>query len=164
MFTFLFLKLKGNNKIILISFTEINIYNLGFRKIFLMMSINIFVSDMKLTLDFYSQLGFTFTEKDYTKNYVKVNFQDVSLCFYSFNIVQEYFNDNSIDSSNKHSFELSFRLEKPIEVDQLYYKLTKAGFKSFKEPSDSDWDQRVAFVVDPNNNLIELCAFLTKSN
>lgn len=123
-------------------------------------TINIFVIDMKKTLDFYSLLGFHFDDNAYLKEYVKLSFDNFSLCFYSLNIVQEYFTNNSIQTSSNHQFELSFRMFSPTDVDKTFNKMVKNGCKVFKEPENSDWNQRVAFLLDPDNNIIELCADL----
>jgi predicted lactoylglutathione lyase len=127
-------------------------------------SVNLFVRNINKTLQFYSLLGFTFNEVDYKKDYVKLAFGPISLCFYSEKIVTSFFNDPTISSSRNHSFELSFRVDQPKEVDLIYNKMVENGYNSFKQPINSDWNQRVAFLTDPDNNLVEICAFIKKEN
>lgn len=127
-------------------------------------TINLFIKDMRKTLEFYHLLGFTFPEDDFSKDYVKIEFDSISLCFYTEKTVKEYFKKESFHSSPNHQYELSFRVEKPDTVDLLYDKLIKRGHPSIKSPNNSDWNQRTAFVTDPDNNLIEICSFLNKSN
>lgn len=123
-------------------------------------SINLFVNDMKKTLDFYSLLGFTFQKEEYNKDYVKIEFETVTLCFYSNEIVRKYFKKDKIDSNTNHQYELSFRVSTPEEVDTLYKKITDLGHLSMKKPEKSEWGQRTAFLIDPDHNLIEICSFM----
>ena len=123
-------------------------------------TINLFVQNMKKTLFFYGLLGFTFSEDDYEKSYVKLNTSSVSLCFYSQDTVNEFFNSELIHSNSSHQFELSFRVDKPEEVDTIYNKMIEQGYNSFRKPENSTWNQRVAFLKDPDNNLIEINALL----
>ena len=123
-------------------------------------TINLFVQNMEKTLTFYTFLGFTFSEEDYAKNYVKIDNGSVSLCFYNLEIVEEYFSHDLIKSNSNHQFELSFRVNDPDEVDAIYDELINHGYDSFKKPENSNWHQRVAFILDPDNNLIEISAFL----
>ena len=126
-------------------------------------SINLFVKDMNQTLKFYSLLGFSFQKDDYSKNYIKISFGTTSLCFYTEKITKEFFNKESIHSGTNYKYELSFRVDSPQEVDEVYEKIIAQGNPSIKKPLNADWNQRVAFVTDPDNNLIEICAFLEKS-
>lgn len=126
-------------------------------------SINLFVTEMERTLKFYSLLGFTFDKESYTKNYVKITFGMLSLSFYTQKVVKDFFKKEDFHSGPNHQYELSFRVDKPEEVDSLYEKVVTHGYASIKEPVDSDWNQRTAFITDPDNNLIEICAFLHKT-
>lgn len=123
-------------------------------------SINLFVSDMKNTLSFYETLGLKFSSEDFAKDYVKKEYNSVALCFYTKKIVKDFFNNLNITNSINNSYELSFRVDNKEDVDSIYNKLVKKGYKSIKDPENSSWNQRVAFVHDPDNNLIEICAFL----
>lgn len=123
-------------------------------------SINLFIDNMKRTLSFYSLLGFEFSKEDYSKNYVKIDFGSCSLCFYSTNIVKDFFKDERISTNKNHQYELSFRVDSANDVDTLYNKMISNGYHSVKEPENTEWKQRTAFITDPDNNLIEICAFL----
>ena len=57
---------------------------------------------------------------------------------------------------------LCFLQTSPSKVDELYLKITKAGFSSEKEPWDAFWGQRYASVKDPDGNQIDLFATLEK--
>lgn len=55
---------------------------------------------------------------------------------------------------------LCFVQASPKLVDEVFAKITKAGFKSIKEPWDAFWGQRYASVLDPDGNQIDLFAAL----
>lgn len=123
-------------------------------------SINLFVTEMNKTLSFYKILGLDFSEDDYSKDYVKKEYNSVALCFYTKKIVKDFFEELDISNSLNSNYELSFRVEMQEEVDSIYSKLMNKGYVSVKKPENSSWNQRVAFVNDPDHNLIEICAFL----
>lgn len=53
---------------------------------------------------------------------------------------------------------LCFKQETPKKVDELYSKLTEAGFESVKAPWDAFWGQRYSSVTDPDGNQIDIFA------
>ncbi len=46
----------------------------------------------------------------------------------------------------------------PEEVDAVYARVTGAGYKGLREPWDSPWGQRYAFLQDPDGNRVDLFA------
>jgi catechol 2,3-dioxygenase-like lactoylglutathione lyase family enzyme len=56
---------------------------------------------------------------------------------------------------------LAFECESPAEVDELYARVTKAGFHGEKEPWDAFWGQRYAQLQDPNGVSVDLYAALS---
>lgn len=126
-------------------------------------SINLFVENMERTLKFYSLLGFLFDKESNKKDYVKISLGNVSLCFYTEKIVKQFFKNEDFYAGPNHQYELSFRVDEPEKVDSIYEKIIKNGYTSIKKPVDTEWNQRTAFITDPDNNLIEICAFLYKT-
>lgn len=55
---------------------------------------------------------------------------------------------------------LCFKQTDPEKVDALYSQISKAGFKTLKPPWDAFWRQRYASVLDPDNNQIDIFAWL----
>lgn len=55
---------------------------------------------------------------------------------------------------------LCFKQDSPRMVDEVFAKITKAGFGAVKEPWDAFWGQRYASVRDPDGNQIGLFAIL----
>lgn len=57
---------------------------------------------------------------------------------------------------------LCFKQNSPADVDKIYKRVIKAGFKSVNKPWDAFWGQRYANVSDPDGNQIDLYAPLKK--
>lgn len=56
------------------------------------------------------------------------------------------------------SFELAFPCRAPIDVDETYEKLIKAGATPIHSPEDKPWGQRNALFADPDGNIHEIFA------
>ncbi|OWY60168.1 hypothetical protein B7486_70625 [cyanobacterium TDX16] len=50
---------------------------------------------------------------------------------------------------------MSFTVELD-QVDQTYLAAVAAGAVGLKEPEDKPWGQRVGFVADPDDHLLEI--------
>ena len=55
---------------------------------------------------------------------------------------------------------LAFECASPREVDELYARVTEAGFHGEKEPWDAFWGQRYALLGDPDGVRINLYSAL----
>lgn len=53
---------------------------------------------------------------------------------------------------------LAFECENPAEVDEIYARVTGAGFHGEREPFDAFWGQRYASVLDPDGVPVDLYA------
>jgi len=62
--------------------------------------------------------------------------------------------------SRANGNQLSFALEcaSPAEVDEIYARITGAGFDGEKEPWDAYWGQRYALLLDPDAVRVNLYA------
>jgi uncharacterized glyoxalase superfamily protein PhnB len=58
------------------------------------------------------------------------------------------------------SFELSFPLDTPEEVDRVYADILTKGAKPIMAPATMSWGHRTAFFADPDGNIHELFAEL----
>jgi catechol 2,3-dioxygenase-like lactoylglutathione lyase family enzyme len=58
---------------------------------------------------------------------------------------------------------LAFECASPAEVDELYVRVTAAGFQGDKDPWDAVWGQRYAQLRDPDGVPIDLYAALGSS-
>ncbi len=55
---------------------------------------------------------------------------------------------------------LAFECESPAQVDEVYARVTGAGFHGEKEPWDAFWGQRYAQLQDPDGAPVDLYAAL----
>jgi catechol 2,3-dioxygenase-like lactoylglutathione lyase family enzyme len=55
---------------------------------------------------------------------------------------------------------LAFQCETAAEVDEIYMRVTEAGFHGEKEPWDAFWGQRYAQLQDPDGVPVDLYASL----
>lgn len=60
------------------------------------------------------------------------------------------------------TFELAFPVDSPEAVDAVYAEIVARGAIPIHSPSDMPWGQRTAFFADPDGNVHELFAELTR--
>ena len=53
---------------------------------------------------------------------------------------------------------LAFECSSPAEGDEIYARVTRAGFHGEREPFDAFWGQRYASVLDPDGVPVDLYA------
>jgi uncharacterized glyoxalase superfamily protein PhnB len=53
---------------------------------------------------------------------------------------------------------LAFECDSPSEVDEVYARMTGAGFEGHLEPFDAPWGQRYATLRDPDGTGVDLYA------
>ncbi|MHA2365154.1 MAG: VOC family protein [Candidatus Hodarchaeales archaeon] len=119
---------------------------------------NLYVKEMKQTIKFYRLLNLKIAEGSEHKSYAKV--EDSMISFYDQKTVHTFFGDKICFNNPCHSFNISLRVITPSQVDEIYNSVIQEGFSSFQPPINTDWGQRVAFLLDPDGNLIELNALL----
>lgn len=61
-------------------------------------------------------------------------------------------------TGNQHG--LAFECDSAAEVDEVYARVTAAGFHGEKEPWDAFWGQRYAQLLDPDGVPVDLYAAL----
>jgi uncharacterized glyoxalase superfamily protein PhnB len=62
--------------------------------------------------------------------------------------------------STGNQLSLAFECASPAEVDEIYARVTAAGFTGEKEPWDAFWGQRYAQLADPDGVAVDLFAAL----
>ncbi|WP_214720543.1 VOC family protein [Exiguobacterium sp. s192] len=65
------------------------------------------------------------------------------------------------DKTGQQSIELGFVTD---DVQQLYETIRAAGHETILPPTEKPWGQIVAYVLDPDGHLIELCSPVSSSN
>ena len=121
-------------------------------------AIGIAVSDMAASIRFYRLLGLDVPgtpDEDHVDAFLP---NGVRFMLDSEDVMRSFREDWVRRTGNQ----LSFALEcgSPAEVDEVYARVTAAGFQSEKEPWDAFWGQRYALLLDPDGVEVSLYAAL----
>ncbi|MCB2178549.1 VOC family protein [bacterium] len=119
--------------------------------------IGIVVKDMAASLAFYRMLGLEIPAEMDGEGHVEVTLPGgIRLAWDTLEVMLS-FNDEWPDAQGNR-MGMAFLCSSPAEVDDVYEKITAAGYSGHKAPWDAFWGQRYAVVVDPDGNLIDLFA------
>lgn len=122
----------------------------------------IYVRDVEATLNFYvTAFNGTIRFLDDTKQYGELETGGTRLAFASEECAHENmgaFEKNSINKPLPAGFEIAFSTD---DVQKAYEHAINSGARSLKPPLQKPWGQIVAFVLDLNGIVIELCTVLT---
>ena len=121
-------------------------------------SIGIVASDMAEAIRFYRLLGVDMPETP-DEGHVEASLPNgLRLMLDSEDTMRSFIDDWKLETGNHIS--LNFECERPADVDELYARVTEAGFHGEKEPWDAFWGQRYALLKDPTGVDISLYAAL----
>jgi uncharacterized glyoxalase superfamily protein PhnB len=121
-------------------------------------AIGIVSSDMARSISFYRLLGIDVPETP-DEGHVNASLPNgVRLMFDSEEEMRKFRPDWTRETGNQVA--LAFECSSPTEVDQLWARVTQAGFESVKEPWDAFWGQRYAQLRDPDGVAVDLYAAL----
>ena len=117
----------------------------------------IIVDDMPRALAFYRELGVDLPPDADEQPHVEAALAGgLRLLFDTVETIRSFDPDWQPPPDGRHRLELAFGLDTPVEVDDLYAKLTAGGYLGYKEPWDAFWGQRYAIVHDPDGNSVAL--------
>ena len=117
------------------------------------------VCDMATTLRFYRLLGMEIPAEADQEGHVEVKLPGgFRIAWDTFAIIHSFSPEYELPTTPQPA--LAFLCDSAAEVDEVYAKLIAAGYHSHKEPWDAVWGQRYAVVVDPDNHLVDLFAYL----
>jgi uncharacterized glyoxalase superfamily protein PhnB len=121
-------------------------------------AIGIVSSDMARSISFYRLLGIDVPETP-DEGHVNASLPNgVRLMFDSEEEMRKFRPDWTRETGNQVA--LAFECSNPTEVDQLWARVTQAGFEGVKEPWDAFWGQRYAQLRDPDGVAVDLYAAL----
>lgn len=115
-------------------------------------------ADVARSIEFYRLLGLDFPETDENGHIEATLPNGARLMLDTEETVKSFRPDWKRETGNQLS--LAFECSSPAEVDELYARITDAGFESEKEPFDAFWGQRYAQLRDPDGVPIDLYARL----
>jgi uncharacterized glyoxalase superfamily protein PhnB len=111
---------------------------------------------MAASLAFYRLLGVDFT--DFPNEAERIEFgiaEGLSLAFATEESIKR-FDQTWTRPSGGHRIALAFALDFPPQVDVLYERAVRAGYRGHREPWDAFGDERYAQVLDPDGNVVSL--------
>jgi catechol 2,3-dioxygenase-like lactoylglutathione lyase family enzyme len=121
-------------------------------------AIGIVVSDMASSIRFYRLLGLDVPETPDEGHIDTFLPNGVRFMLDSEDVIKSFREDWTREAGNQLA--LAFECESAAEVDQVYERVTAAGFDGEKEPWDAFWGQRYAQLKDPNGVPVDLYAQL----
>lgn len=117
--------------------------------------VGLVVDDIARSLTFYQHLGFDFPPEAYGQPHVEVRLPSgLQIYWDKVDEVRHYAPD--YEPARQGRVVLAFKFESVAEVDELFRKLTRLGYKCDRIPWDTPWGHHYAVVNDPDGNLIEL--------
>ena len=121
-------------------------------------AIGIVVSDMARSISFYQELGLQVPDTP-DEGHVDTSLPNgLRLMLDSEETIRSFRPEWTREAGNQIS--LALECESPAEVDEVYTRVTSAGFQGEKEPWNAFWGQRYAQLQDPDGVPIDLYAAL----
>jgi uncharacterized glyoxalase superfamily protein PhnB len=121
-------------------------------------AIGIVASDMAASIRYYRLLGLDVPDTPGEGHVEATMPSGVRLMLDSEEVVESFLPEWSRATGNQLS--LAFECASPAEVDEVYARVTGAGFEGEKEPWDAFWGQRYALLRDPDGVEVNLYASL----
>jgi catechol 2,3-dioxygenase-like lactoylglutathione lyase family enzyme len=119
-------------------------------------AIGIVASDMATSIRFYRALGLDMPETP-DEGHVEAPMPNgMRLMLDSEEVLRSFRPDWTRETGNQAA--LAFECSSPAEVDEVYARVTGAGFEGEKEPWDAFWTQRYAQLRDPDGVPVDLYA------
>jgi len=119
-------------------------------------AIGIAVSDMAASIRFYRLLGLDVPETPGEGHVDTFLPNGVRFMLDSEEVIRSFLPDWSRNNGNQIS--LALECASSSEVDEIYARVTAAGFEGEKEPWDAVWGQRYALLGDPDGVRVNLYA------
>jgi catechol 2,3-dioxygenase-like lactoylglutathione lyase family enzyme len=123
-------------------------------------AIGIVAADMAESIRFYRLLGVDVPETPEEGHVDTFLPNGVRFMLDSEETMRSFIDDWQRETGNQIS--LAFECESPAEVDEIYARVTEAGFLGEKEPWDAFWGQRYALLKDPSGVDVNLYAPLAQ--
>ena len=121
-------------------------------------AIGIVASDMATSIRYYRLLGLDMPETPGEGHVEATMASGMRLMLDSEEVVKSFLPEWSRKTGNQLS--LAFECTSPAEVDEVYARMTGAGFEGEKAPWDAFWGQRYALLRDPDGVEVNLYASL----
>ena len=121
-------------------------------------AIGISVSEMARSIEFYRLLGLEIPETPEEGHVDAFLPNGVRFMLDSEEVMRSFMPEWTRENGNQIG--IALECSSPAEVDEVYARVTGAGFESEKEPWDAFWGQRYALLIDPDGVRVSLYAAL----
>lgn len=118
--------------------------------------IGMVAKDMAATLRFYRLLGMNIPEGAESEDHVEAAGAGFRVAWDTEALIMNI--DPAWVKPVGQRIGIGFLCASPTEVDDLYRRVTDAGYAGYKAPWDAFWGQRYAVVTDPDGNHVDLFA------
>ncbi len=125
-------------------------------------TIDIVVADMAKSLAFYRSIGLAAPEYDPEEMQVQIATPGGATLGLIVESAMREHNPHWVTPVGQR-VTFACRCDAPQEVNEVYARVTAAGFTGLKEPWDAFWGQRYAFLADPDGNRVDLFAATEES-
>ena len=122
-------------------------------------AIGIVSEDTSKSIHFYGILGVSFSETGGSGHWEGKASDETRLMLDSVDLMRTI-NPEWKKPEGSSGVILCFKQNSPEQVNELYSRITKAGFKGLKPPWDAFWGQRYSSVLDPDGNQVDIFATL----
>ena len=119
-------------------------------------AIGIVSDDPARAVAFYKLLGVELVKYSDAEHYEASTPSGLRLMLDSVALIKGF--DPTFEKRRGTGLALCFRQASAAAVDDVYGRITGAGYPSIKAPWDAFWGQRYACVADPDGNQIDLFA------
>jgi uncharacterized glyoxalase superfamily protein PhnB len=123
-------------------------------------AIGVVATDMAASIRFYRLLGLDVPETPDEGHVDTFLPNGVRFMLDSEEVMRSFMDDWKLEPGNHIS--LNLECESPAEVDEVYARVTEAGFHGEKEPWNAFWGQRYALLKDPSGLDVNLYAELAQ--
>ncbi|MGC5168286.1 VOC family protein [Luteimicrobium sp. DT211] len=125
--------------------------------------VGIVTRDLAASLTFYRSLGLDLPEPDGPDDHVETTLPGgLRVAWDTVELVRSL-TPGWTEPSGGARITLAFLCDDASEVDATYDALVGGGYRSLHEPWDAFWGQRYATVLDPDDNPVDLFAWLPGS-
>ena len=119
--------------------------------------LGIFVKDLKTMVEFYGNLFSVSIEWDGNDPYAQFEHMGIRFMMYERKELVGYLGTEiSYPNGINGTFELAIDLPEFADVDKEFEKVLLNGARPVVYPRNETWGMRTSFVLDPENNLIEI--------
>lgn len=126
--------------------------------------VGMIVSEMERSIVFYRRLGVKFPEPHDPEGHghVEAVLEGGIRFALDTEATVRSFDPDWAPPSGGHRIAVAFLFESPEAVNEKFAELVQAGASPAKEPWDAFWGQRYALIHDPDGNVVDLFAPLSR--